>query len=101
MATALYTPAPSAEALACAGLRPEDFSPTPLEVWPELWPALQVMQAMSTQWRTGMTGPTGLDYGCLPQVMALLGVENNATVFDDIRHMERIALSLMHQRSST
>ncbi|MEA9445447.1 DUF1799 domain-containing protein [Candidatus Fukatsuia symbiotica] len=92
---------PCAEELASAGLRPEDFAPQPLEIWPDIWPSFLVMRAMSTQWRTGMAGPTGLDYGCLPQVMTLLGVEPHATVFDDIRTLESIALSLIHSRSAT
>ncbi|WP_425286327.1 DUF1799 domain-containing protein [Candidatus Fukatsuia endosymbiont of Tuberolachnus salignus] len=33
-------------------------------MWPDIWPSFLVMRAMSTQWRTGMAGPTGLDYGC-------------------------------------
>ncbi|HHY1261524.1 TPA: DUF1799 domain-containing protein [Yersinia enterocolitica] len=33
-----------------------------IEIWPDVWPAFNVIRAMSTQWRTGMSGPTGLDY---------------------------------------
>ncbi|WP_342222024.1 DUF1799 domain-containing protein [Candidatus Fukatsuia endosymbiont of Tuberolachnus salignus] len=66
-----------------------------------MWPSFLVMRAMSTQWRTGMAGPTGLDYGCLLHVMTLLGVEPRATVFDDIRTLKSIALSLIHKRHST
>jgi hypothetical protein len=56
---------------------------------------------MSTQWRIGMNGPTGLDYGCLPQIMDWLGMDEKkrATAFKDIRLMERIALSVLHGNS--
>ncbi|MDN0096559.1 DUF1799 domain-containing protein [Yersinia rohdei] len=81
------------------GLTPDDFDDVIIEIWQDVWPAFNVIRAMSTQWRTGMSGPTGLDYGCLSQVMDWVGVESKATVFDDIRHMESVALSVIHKRS--
>jgi hypothetical protein len=50
---------------------------------------------MSTQWRTGMAGPTGLDYGALPEVLRMTQVPRRewALVFDDIRTMEDAALT--------
>ncbi len=52
---------------------------------------------MSTQWRVGMSGPTGLDYVALPQVMRLTGVPRKdwQDVFDGIRTMEDAALEKM------
>ena len=52
---------------------------------------------MSTQWRTGVSGATGLDYGVLPHVMRLVGVgvKDRAAVFDEIRLMEDAALEMM------
>lgn len=68
-----------------------------LMVWAINWPALQVFNAMSTQWRQGFCGPTGLDYGVLPAVMDLAGIETEqrAEVFADVRVMEREALQAM------
>jgi hypothetical protein len=61
--------------------------------------SINVMIAMSTQWRMGMSGPTGLDYNALPAVMRLSGVsaKDRAEVFDDIRTMEDVALQTIRE----
>ena len=53
---------------------------------------------MSTQWRTGMSGATGLDYNALPVVMRFGGVPlaDRSTVFEEMRIMEDAALTQMH-----
>ncbi|WP_072166282.1 DUF1799 domain-containing protein [Erwinia sp. E602] len=68
-----------------------------VSVWPDVWPAFGVFRAMSTQWRTGMNGVTGLDYNVLPWLMKVGGVEDEATALDDIRVMERAALDVIHK----
>jgi len=52
---------------------------------------------MSTQWRVGMNGATGLDYNALPVVMRFGGVipADRATVFEEVRIMEDAALTQM------
>lgn len=69
------------------------------DVWPDNWQALDVFMAMGTQWRTGMGGATGLDYGVLPDVMSLRGVRKaeRPEVFDWVRLMEGEALSQMRE----
>jgi len=54
---------------------------------------------LTTQWRVGFAGATGLDYGVLPTVFRLIGVPRAqwSRLFDDIRVMERGAL--YHMRS--
>ena len=42
-----------------------------MEVWQPYWQAFSVFEAMSTQWRTGMGGASGLDYAAIPAVMSL------------------------------
>lgn len=56
-----------------------------------------VFEAMGTQWRTGMSGPTGLDYQVLPMVMGLLEVDQDQhqAIFADVRVMEQAALRTM------
>lgn len=56
--------------------------------------------ALGTQWRTGMGGPTGLDYAVLPSVLRLQGVPRAAwpDTFECIRVMEGEALRVMHER---
>lgn len=71
-----------------------------VEVWPDVWDSYQVFSAMATQWRMGMNGPTGLDYSVLPQVMDMLAIEGDkATVFTDVRIMERKALEVFNRSS--
>ena len=52
---------------------------------------------MTTQWRIGMNGATGLDYSALPAVMELMGMdpEEKPQIFRDVRVMEREALAVM------
>lgn len=69
-----------------------------LDVWPDMQPAFQLFQAMATQWRTGMGGITGLDYNCLPWLMRVYAVEDEASVLNDIRIMETAALKVIHQK---
>jgi len=75
----------------------EEASGPPVEIWPDNIIAVNVFVAMSTQWRTGVSGATGLDYGVLPHVMRLVGVgvKDRAAVFDEIRLMEDAALEMM------
>ena len=55
---------------------------------------------MSTQWRVGMNGYTGLDYNALPVVMRLLGIKRNeyAQIFDDVRLMESAAMQEINKK---
>lgn len=55
---------------------------------------VEVMVAMGTQWRSGMSGLTGLDYASLPVVLRLLGVARAQwrDLFADIRIMEKAVL---------
>ena len=96
-AAALYTKGPSAAEAAAWGLTLEEASGPPVEIWPDNVMAVNVFVAMSTQWRTSVSGATGLDYGVLPHVMRLVGVgvKDRTAVFDAIRLMEDAALEMM------
>lgn len=52
---------------------------------------------MGTQWRVGMAGATGLDYGSLPVVFRMVQVPRCdwQDVFEGIRAMESAALDEM------
>lgn len=69
------------------------------EIWPDNWLAVEVFISMGTQWRTGMAGPTGLDYGVLRDVMTLRRVPkaDQPELFDWLRLMEGEALSQMRE----
>ncbi|KDD65308.1 hypothetical protein V466_29000 [Pseudomonas mandelii PD30] len=82
--------------MAMFGFSPEDYDET-FEVWPDNWRSFLVMDSMWTQWRTGVCGATGLDYGVLPDVMKLVGIpaKDRPSVFQDIRVMESEAIAVM------
>lgn len=72
------------------------------EVWPENWPALELFAAVSTQWRVGMAGATGLDYAGVLAAMEFYGVkpEERRARFEDLRIMERAALEAMAEKAA-
>lgn len=55
---------------------------------------------MSTQWRTGMAGATGLDYVALPAVLRMTSVPRGEwpEVFESIRVLEDAALEVMRRK---
>lgn len=67
--------------------------------WPENRPATLVFLALRTQWRTGMNGPTGLDYSALPEVWRRCKVPpaERDDAFADLQVMEHAALAAMHE----
>ncbi|MBS0858364.1 DUF1799 domain-containing protein [Providencia rettgeri] len=68
-----------------------------VEVVPDVWESYLVFSAMSTQWRVGMNGATGLDYSVIPNILELLNIKSKATIFDDLRVMELKALELINK----
>jgi len=86
--------------MAANGLTLADFDADfTAEIWPDCELSFNVFCAMSTQWRTGMSGRTGLDYGVLPQVMRLCGIARAEwpAVFEDIQTLEQAALQQMRE----
>lgn len=98
MSQALYSPAAPPEQLALFGLSSVDLDET-VEILPDNWPAFIVMEAMGTQWRTGMGGASGLDYSVVPAVMSLVNIPKKTRnqVFHDLRVMEAEALLVMSE----
>jgi len=72
-----------------------------VEVWPENWQTVDLFISIATQWRTGMSGPTGLDYNVLFRILDSMGLPQDEwnRSFDDIRIMESSALEAMRQNS--
>lgn len=70
-----------------------------VEVWPDNWPAVRVFTAMSTQWRVGPGGPTGLDYSALSEVWRRMKTPpaDRDGVFEDLRILEDAALQEMRK----
>jgi hypothetical protein len=77
----------------------EEASGPDVDIWPDNATAVNVFIAMSTQWRVGVAGATGLDYSALPTVMRLVGVPRGeqSDVFDSLRTMEDAALAAMRK----
>jgi len=71
-------------------------------VWPENAPSVELFQRISTQWRHGFAGPSGLDYTALYPVMAHMGLHGRAwfDALDDIRVMELAALTQMAENKA-
>jgi hypothetical protein len=97
----MYEAGASEETLGAFGLKLSDLQEDVVEVLPDVWPAYRLFGAMSTQWRTGMAGATGLDYAALPVTGDLLGMasEEIRSAFDDVRCMEGEALRVMRPPS--
>lgn len=83
--------------LAMFGLSKEDMPDEAVEVFPDNWDAFLVFDGMSTQWRTGAVGATGLDYNVIPLVAKSIGVRKKelGSILQDIRVMESEALKVM------
>ena len=101
MARRLYAAAPTESEANEWGLTVDEASGPPAEVWPDNLQAAHVFVAMSTQWRFGMAGPTGLDYAALPEVWRRTRtvLAERDEVFDCLRIMEEAALRQMVSKS--
>lgn len=71
-----------------------------LEIWPENKPAIDLFISLSTQWRIGMNGSTGLDYNVLFTRMdrMKLSDQDYDWLFDDIRVIEAEALKTINKK---
>ena len=96
----MYERAPDVKELAAFGLTPEDVAADPTDIWPEHVQAFELFNFMGTQWRTGMSGPTGLDYSVMYQKMGRmnLSAEEYDQLEADVMVMERTALACIHEK---
>lgn len=74
---------------------PERPASDDFEVWPENWDAVVMFLRISTQWRTSMGGPIGLDYGALEWLFRLYEVKEPRSLLEDLQVMEGAALTAM------
>lgn len=72
-----------------------------IEIWPENEAAINLFSTISTQWRTGMSGATGLDYNVLFMRMDRMRLSDaqHQQLFDDIRVIESEALTIMNKKT--
>ena len=71
-----------------------------VEVWPECERAVGLFLRLRTQWRIGMSGPTGMDYGAMYPLMERMALDADAwdELLDDIRALESAALDEIHTK---
>lgn len=88
--------------LSMFGLSKEDIPDEIIEVFPDNWDSFLVFDGMSTQWRAGAMGATGLDYNVIPLVAKSIGVKGKEVsyILPDIRVMESEALKVMIEERS-
>jgi hypothetical protein len=82
-------------------LRATFDKPEEVDVFPDNWLPVRVFCLLSTQWRLGHTGPTGLDYSAIPAVMDMAGVKpkRRPDTFWAVREMELESLDVMAKRN--
>lgn len=77
----------------------DSFRAPPVEIWACHWKTLRLFVALGTQWRTGMSGPTGLDYAALPVAARGTGIKLTPSRFEDLRVLESEVLKIVAERS--
>lgn len=73
-----------------------------MEVWPENHAAFILFHDLFTQWRVGMSGPTGLDYAAMYPLLDRRAQSQQEwdQLFEDLQLMEAAALKQMRENSS-
>lgn len=81
-------------------MTPEDVAGDPVEIWPENLEAFELFVALRSQWRVGMAGATGLDYGVMFHKMDRMGLtpERYEELEDQMRVLEHAALDEMSKK---
>lgn len=81
------------------GLFLSDLDSDDILIWPDNWQAFEIFEAIRTQWRVGMNGPSGLDYNVIPQFLRLYQIPraDHRDLYDAIRVMEDAALLAIHE----
>jgi hypothetical protein len=68
------------------------------EVWEENWEAVQMFLRLQTQWRMGMNGVIGLDYGAAKWLFRLYAVKvkDQRSLLEDLQVMEAAAMEKLN-----
>lgn len=99
----MYERQPDTAQLDAFGLTAADLGQQQdVEVWPDNWQAVQLLNRMSTQWRLGFGGAVGLDYNVLYRMMDRLGLvpEEFDQIEADIQVMEMTVLEIQQESAS-
>lgn len=95
-----FRQAPTSEEAARFGLTVEEASSV-VSYWPDNADALVFFSQLFTQWRTGMSGPTGLDYTAAVSLMEMHAIDKaeRLTLFSDLRVLEDEALKVIRAKA--
>ena len=92
-------------AIAFLGFTAADFDELPddfgdVEIWPENRETWNLFTRLSTQWRTGMAGATGLDYNAAYPLLERMAVDKMDWwhLFDGLQACESEALAIFAER---
>ena len=77
---------------------PEEKRDNDYEVLPDAWPAVSMFLRVQTQWRVGMGGVIGLDYGAVRWCFELEQIENPRELLDDLQVIEAKVVEILSQR---
>ena len=70
------------------------------EVWEENWEAVEMFLRLQTQWRVGINGLIGLDYGAAEWLFRLYAVHEPASLLEDLQVMEGAILTAIAKREA-
>lgn len=81
------------------GLSLEEIPDEEILIWDINLNAFKMFDALRTQWRVGMSGAIGIDYGVIRDVGKMLGFKNKEIndMFPDLQVMENEALITMRE----
>jgi len=80
---------------------PDDLVPEgqdDYEVTPDAWPAVSMFLKVQTQWRVGMGGVIGLDYGAVRWLFELEQVSDQRQLLEDLQVIEGRVVEILSQR---
>jgi hypothetical protein len=81
------------------GLTAADLDDTAVPIWPENLASVNALIAVSTHWRVGMNGVTGLDYNVLPAVFQMMQIppDDWPDTFECLRILESEAMKVLNK----
>lgn len=78
-------------------------APDAVDVWPDVWPAVELFDALGTSWNVAPTGRLiGLRYEVIPVVMdlhAIHGTDRRRDLFEDVRVMESAVRVMINEQA--
>lgn len=69
-------------------------------MWEENWQSVEMFLRLQTQWRVGMKGPIGLDYGAAKWLFRLYAVAEPVSLLEDLQVMEAAVLASVAKREA-